>query len=180
MTEQDSDRPEWVDEAVGLTRISMSGDEDARKKRDSVAKEHGYTARQRDDGVLVLHPEDWIKDGTVDVSAFDADEAYEIPLNGRGFEEAREANNAVFEEFLPGSEEADVSNVRAFAEFCENHHSVAIENATAEQVSEFLNDYYVRNVWLSEEAEDRIESSLKKLFEFVGRKDLIDTTQATK
>lgn len=182
MTENDSGRPDWVDEAVRLTRIGMSGNDEAREKRNRIAEQNGYVPRERDDGVLVLHPEDWIEDGVVDLDAFDADDAYEIPLDGRGFEEAREANDAVVEEFATGTEtdEADVFNARSFCEFCENHHSVAIENATAEQVDEFINEYYVRNVWASQEAERRLESSLEKLFEFVGRKDLIDTTQATK
>lgn len=179
--EDDGERPDWVKEATRLTRVALSGNEDARKERDKLADEHGYVARERDDGVLVLHPDDWIEDGVVDLDAFDADEAYEIPLEGRSFEEAHEANDAVLDEFSADAHEADLFNVRSFAEFCENHHSVAVENATTEQVDEFVNDYYVRNVWATDEAEERLEESLSRLFEFVGREDLNGgLTQATK
>jgi len=180
MMTDEEERPEWVEEATRLTRVALSGNEEAREERDVLAEENGYVARERDDGVLVLHPNDWLEDGVVDLNAFDADEAYEIPLEGRGFEEAREENDEVLDSFGAEADEVDVFNVRSFAEFCENHHSVSVENATAEQVEEFVNDYYVRNVWPTDEAEGRLEESLRLLFEFVGREDLKEVAQATK
>ncbi|MFW5984059.1 MAG: DUF7108 family protein [Halobacteria archaeon] len=177
---QDEDgRPDWVDETARLTRVAVSGDDEARKKRDDLAAERGYEARVRDDGTLVLHPDDWLdEDGVVDMEAFDADEAYEVPLNGGGFEEARRKNEALLDEFEgEGVGEAEVFNARAFAEFCENHHAVAVENVCEEHVEEFLNDYYIRNVWADEDAEERVEESLRALLEAADRDDLVQATK---
>jgi hypothetical protein len=171
----DGERPDWVDEAVRLTRVAASGDEAAREERDELAAEHGYEARLRDDGTLVLHPDGWLdEDGVVDMEAFDADEAYEVPLDGGGFDEAREANDALLDGFVEEADDAVAFNARAFAEFCENHHAVAVENAREEHVEGFLNDYYVRNVWADEEAEERAEESLRAILSEAGREELAD------
>jgi hypothetical protein len=177
MTEE---RPSWVDEAARLSRVALSGDdvtrEDARTERDELAAEHGYEARVREDRVLVLHPAGWLdEDGVVDMDAFDADEAYEVPLDGEGYEEARDSNDALLDGFeeMEDTGEADVFNARAFAEFCENHHATAVKNVGEEHVREFIDDYYVRNVWAPEEAEERVEESLKLLLREAGRDDLL-------
>jgi hypothetical protein len=175
MTEE---RPSWVDEAARLSRVALSGDdvmrEDARTERDELAAEHGYEARVREDRVLVLHPAGWLdEDGVVDMDAFDADEAYEVPLDGGGYDEARAYNDTLLEEFEEDASEADVFNARAFAEFCENHHATAVKNVSEEHVHEFIDDYYVRNVWASEEAEERVEESLRLLLREAGRDDLL-------
>jgi hypothetical protein len=177
MTEE---RPEWVDEAARLSRVALSGDDEARERRDALAEEHGYEARVREDGVLVLHPADWLdEDGVVDMEAFDADEAYEVPLNGRGYGEARDANDSLLGEFEEGegAREEDVFNARAFAEFCENHHATAVENVGEEHVCEFLNEYYVRNVWGSVVGEVRVVESLWLLLDEAGRDDLSYATK---
>ena len=175
MTEE---RPSWVNEAARLSRVALSGDdvtrEDARTERDELAAEHGYEARVREDRVLVLHPAGWLdEDGVVDMDAFDADEAYEVPLDGGGYDEARAYNNTLLEEFEGDASEADVFNARAFAEFCENHHATAVKNVGEEHVREFIDYYYVRNVWASEEAEERVEESLRLLLREAGRDDLL-------
>lgn len=177
--EVEDERPDWVEEAARLARVAASGDDEARKRRDEVAAERGYEARLRDDGTLVLHPADWLdEDGVVDMEAFDADEAYEVPLDGGGFEEARRRNNALLDEFTDGDvDEKDVFNARAFVEFCENHHAVAVENVGDEHIEEFLNEYYVRNVWSDEEAEDRVDESLRGLLREAGRDDLVQATK---
>lgn len=173
MTEE-TERPGWVEEAVRLTRFALSGDEGARERRDALAEEHGYRAWERDDGTLVLHPAEWLdEDGVVDMDAFDADEAYEVPLDGGGYEEARGANEALLEGFEDNAPEPDAFNARAFAEFCENHHATAVENVGEEHVEEFLEEYYVRNVWASDEAEERVEESLRRLLREAGRDELV-------
>jgi hypothetical protein len=167
--------PDWVNETARLTRVALSGDEEACERRDAVAEEHGYETRVREDGVLVLHPADWLdEDGVIDMGKFDADEAYEVPLDGRGYDEARDANDALLDTFEEKDVvcEEDVFNARAFVEFCENHHATAVENAGEKHLSEFLNDYYVRNVWASETAEERVEESLRLLLREAGRDDL--------
>lgn len=170
------EHPDWVKEATRLTRVALSGDDEARDRRDTLAKEHGYEARVREDGTLVLHPADWLdEDGVIDMEAFDADDAYEVPLDGRGYDEAREANDSLLEEFEDREEakQEDIFNARAFAEFCENHHATAVENVGEEHVREFLNDYYVRNVWASEKAEERVEESLNILLKEAGRDEVL-------
>lgn len=172
--------PDWVDEAARLTRVALSGDEGARARRDALADEHGYEARVREDGVLVLHPAEWLdEDGVVDLDVFDADEAYEVPLDGGGFSEARASNGALLESFEEREDtaDADVFNARAFAEFCENHHATAVENVGEEHIRLFLNDYYVRNVWASDEAEERVAESLRLLLRESGRDDLLYATK---
>lgn len=172
------ERPDWVEEAARLTRVALSGDDEARERRDAVAEERGYRAWEREDGTLVLHPADWLDDGgVVDMEAFDAEEAYEVPLEGEGYEEAREANDALLGEFESGASEQDVFNARAFAEFCENHHATAVENVSEKHVREFLEEYYVRNVWASDEAEERVEESLRRLLNEAGRDDLVYATK---
>ncbi|MDZ7688361.1 MAG: rnhA operon protein [Halobacteriales archaeon] len=181
MTEE---RPDWVNETARLTRVALSDDdemrEEARTRRDEIAGERGYEARLRDDGVLVLHPAEWLdNDGVVDLEAFDADEAYEVPLDGEGYGEARSSNDTLLDGFeeMDGTEEDDVFNARAFAEFCENHHATAVENVSEEHVREFLEDYYVRNVWASDEAEERVEESLRLLLREAERDDLLYATK---
>jgi hypothetical protein len=171
------ERPDWVEEAARLTRVAVSGDDGARERRDAVAEERGYRAWEREDGTLVLHPKEWLDDGVIDMDAFEADEAYEVPLEGEGYEEARGANDSLLEGFEAGASEQDVFNARAFAEFCENHHATAVENVSERHVREFLEEYYVRNVWAPEEAEERVEESLRTLLREAGRDDL---TYATK
>jgi len=174
------ERPSWVNEAARLTRVALSGGEEARRKRDALAEENGYNARLRDDGTLVLHPTEWLdEEGVVDMEAFDAEDAYEVPLDGEGYEEARDSNDTVLDGFeeMEDTEEADIFNARAFAEFCENHHATAVENVSEEHVREFLDDYYVRNVWASEEAEERVEESLRLFLQEAGRDDLLYATK---
>lgn len=175
---QETERPDWVEKAARLTRVAHSGDDEARERRDAIAEDRGYRAWERDDGTLVLHPEEWLdEDGVVDMEAFDADEAYEVPLDGGGYEDAREANDALLEGFEKDASEADVFNARAFAEFCENHHATPVENVGEEHVREFLEDYYVRNVWAPDEAEERVEKSLRLLLIEAGRDDLVYATK---
>jgi len=179
---KETERPVWVEEAARLTRVALSGDErrrkEAREERDELAAERGYRAWVRDDSTLVLHPEEWLNDdGVVDMEAFDADEAYEVPLDGGGFEEARAANDALLEGFEKDASEQDVFNARAFAEFCENHHATAVKNVSEKHVREFLEEYYVRNVWAPEDAEERVEESLRLLLSEAGRDDLVYATK---
>lgn len=175
------DRPEWVEEAARLTRIAASGDEEARQRRDEIANEHGYEARLREDGTLVLHPTDWLdENGVINLEAFDADEAYEVPLDGGGFEEAREKNDKLLQRFKKEASEADAFNARAFVEFCENHHATAVKNANEDLLREFLEEYYVRNVWAPEKAKENVEESLRGLLVEAGREDLSKYLYATK
>lgn len=168
--------PDWVKEAARLTRVALAGGEDALQRRDEIAAEHGYEARVRDDGTLVLHPDDWLDENSVvDMEKFDAEEAYEVPLDGGGYEEAYEKNERLLREFEKDADDADLFNARAFVEYCENHHAVAVENASEEHVRGFLDDYYVRNVWADDEAEERVEESLRSLLREAGRGELADS-----
>jgi hypothetical protein len=178
MTEE---RPDWVEEATRLTRVAASGDDEALQRREEIADEHGYEARLREDGTLVLHPADWLdENGVIDLEEFDADDAYEVPLDGGGFEEAREKNDRLLGRFERDASEEDAFNARAFVEFCENHHATAVENTSEDHLREFLEEYYVRNVWAPEEAEDCVEESLRDLLTEAGRDDLSEYLYATK
>lgn len=169
---------EWVSEAVRLTRLSRVDESNAEvyiEERDSLVGERGYRARVREDDTLVLYPDDWVVDGTVRVDKIeDKNRALELPLDpeGRAWEEVHDENRSLLESFAESVEdEAHVFNASAFAEFVENHYSISVRDARQKHVREFLDEYYVRNVWPSEDAAGRVGESLSLLFDSVGLED---------
>lgn len=149
-----------------------------RRKRDGIAERHGYGVNVREtDDVLVCYPLDWLDGDTVDPSAVeDTDRAVEVPLAGGGddVEAVREANDAVLDPVLDERDDAVAYNAAAFAEYCENHHRCRIGDVAAEDVAWFLEEYYPRNVWPPDGAEDHVEEALERLFVRVDRDDLVD------
>lgn len=167
---------DWVRECVGIARaaVGVRGEADELDRLKKLAGEHGYRARLREDEVLVLHPEDWLDEEGVLRGDVDADEALEIAIgDSGGAEEARQRNDDVLEGFERRIEDEEVRfNVERFAEYCENHHGVAVDEVTARQVDEFVDEYYVRNVWSSESAEEKLERSLEMLGSYLDAEEL--------
>lgn len=167
---------DWVHEVVGLARAAVGGGRDASeldRVRD-VASDHGFRARLRDDDVLVLHPDGWLDEDGVLRGDVDPDEALEVPLgDSGGAEEARERNDELLDGFEREVGDEDVwFNVELFAEYCETHHGVAVDEVTARQLEEFVDEYYPRNVWASESAEEKLERSLQALGRYLESEDL--------
>lgn len=164
-----------IEEAERLTRLArtVADDEEAavyRTRRDRMVAEHGYVARVReDDETLVLYPDEWMEDGTVRIDRIDDTErAAEIPLSasaGEGAWEEIEAHNADLVAAVEAEYgEVHAKNVRAFADFMGNHYLGRIDEATAEHLAEFIEEYYLRNAWPSKKQRAVVETSLQHLF----------------
>lgn len=175
MTELPDDVVEEAERLTQLAREAVDEDEATtyERHRDELLAGHEFVARIREeDDVLVLHPVEWIEDGTIRVDRIDnTDRAAEIPLSKPGDEgewEAVEAHNAalvakVAEEHGP----VHATNSRAFVDFLGNHYVRRVEDATAAEVQTFLTEYYPRNAWPTEEQREKIAQSLELLFETV-------------
>ncbi|MBP1985808.1 DUF7108 family protein [Halolamina salifodinae] len=174
---------EAVDEAERLTRLARAAerradeDNDAeaeaelyRERRADLAAKHDYEDRIRDeDDTLVLYPEEWLADGTVQFDRIEETErAVEVSLSGPGdpeqWQEVADHNDALVDavaESAPTHEE----NARAFAAFASNHYAKPAEDLTSEEVREFFEEYYPRNVWPDEADASLVEESVRKLFD---------------
>ena len=141
-----------------------------RDRRDSLLAEHGYTARYREeDDTLVLNPTDWFEDGVVQIERIDdVSRAVELPLSDAGADDdwqAVEAHNAELVERVDAEHgPVHAANARAFADFVGNHYTRTIESVSGREVSEFLEEYYRRNVWPTDEQKAVVEMSLRHLF----------------
>jgi len=176
--------PEDVtDEAERLTMLARRvGDDDEaaayRERRDDLLGSHDYEARVREDDhgdTLVLYPAEWLEEGTVRVERIDdTDRAVERDLTAGGEQEEWETveahNRDVVARIRDEHGRVHAANARAFADFMGNHRSRRLETATADDLNEFLDDYYPRNVWPTPEQADAVETSLELVFETVGKR----------
>jgi len=141
-----------------------------RERRDELVGEYGYETRIREeDDTLVLYPEEWLEDGVVQFDRVDeTDRAVEVSLSGAGdperWRDVAEHNDALVDAVAAEHGETHAANARAFATFMSNHYAKEIERATADEVTEFLEEYYPRNSWPSATEAPLVEESVKKLF----------------
>ncbi|KPN30240.1 hypothetical protein SY89_00966 [Halolamina pelagica] len=169
-----------VDEAERLTRLARAAErreDDAaaeeanvyRTRREELVAEHDYETRIRDeDDTLVLYPEEWLEDGVVQLDRVEnTDRGVEVTLSGPGdpehWQEVADHNDdlvAAVADDAPAHE----ANAEAVAAFASNHYAKEIEKLTAEEVREFLDEYYPRNAWPSDTQASLIEESVRKLF----------------
>jgi len=169
-----------VDEAERLTRLARAAerrDDDAaaeeadvyRERRERLVEEHDYQTRIRDeDDTLVLYPEEWMEDGVVQLDRVEnTDRGVEVTLSGPGdperWQEIADHNDALVDA-VADEAPAHEANAKAVAAFAGNHYAKAIEKLTAEEIREFLDEYYPRNAWPSEAEASLIEESVRKLF----------------
>lgn len=165
-----------VAEAERLTRLARraTDDEEAaayEQRRAEILAGHGFRARIRDaDDTLVLHPAEWLDDGTVQFDRIDdTGRAVEVSLSGPGdpetWDEVEQHNaelvSAIEDEHGP----VHAANARVFADFAGNHYAKRVDAVTATEVEEFRTEYYRRNAWPSEEQKAVIGESLRLLFE---------------
>jgi len=165
-----------VDAAERLTRLAREVVDEAevdayREDRAERLAEHGFTARVReDDDTLVCYPEEWIEDGTVQIDRIeDTDRAVEVSLSGPDdpddWSEVEEHNAALVEQVAEDHTGVHAANARAFADFMGNHYARPMDSADADEVQEFLDEYFPRNAWPSEEQRDAVRASLRYVFE---------------
>jgi hypothetical protein len=168
--------PSVVDEAERLTRLARDAvDPQERaayeRDRDERLDPYDFVARHRaDDDTLVLHPAEWVVDGDVHPDRIDdVDRAVERPLTDAGDEDdwaAAEAHNAALVDAVrEATDERHAQNARAFADFMGNHYARRVETASAGEIREFLDEYYPRNAWPTDEERAVVAESLAALFE---------------
>lgn len=129
---------------------------------------HGFRPRIRDDDdegpVLVCYPQDWEGEDGVDHDRIDdTDRAIERPLYGSGdrdWSEIAQDNQRVVDRVREEHGDVHAFNAQAFATFMNNHRARTIAHARQDDVNEFLNEYYPRNVWPSTQAANAVSSSV--------------------
>ncbi|MGM0447554.1 MAG: DUF7108 domain-containing protein [Methanobacteriota archaeon] len=169
---------EAVDEAERLTRLAREAEsaeptpeievaaDQYRERRDALAAEYGYTARVRDeDDALVLYPDEWMADGTVQLDKVeDTDRAVEVSLSGPGDADRYRAvaayNEAVAETVAKRKAEVHAQTAETFAAFMSNHYVRPVDDATPAMRAEFREEYLVRNGWPTDEQLDVVDESL--------------------
>lgn len=161
--------PETVPEGSAGNGTSLSEAETYREARDDLLADHDYTARVRtedDDPILVCYPVEWVSDGTVDLDAIEnTDRAVERRLDGTGVEAEYDTvadhneriASAVGNEY--GSPHGETAT--AFATFMANHRVRRLESATADDIQEFVTEYFPRNCWPSTAQRRVIHRSLR-------------------
>ncbi|WP_435345426.1 DUF7108 family protein [Haloarchaeobius sp. HRN-SO-5] len=168
-----------VEEAERLTRLAREVVDDAeagayRERRADLVDEYGYASRVRTEDrgeTLVLYPQDWLDDeGTVRTERIeDTSRAEEVSLSGPGDPERwRDLDRRNRELVADVREEHGAvhgRNADAFADFMGNHYARPVESASATEVREFLDWYFPRNAWPTDEQRDVVESSLRIVFE---------------
>ncbi len=174
-----------VSEAERLTHLARDREgtgaeteaEEYRAERERLLAEHEFTSRIREGKertVLVLHPDDWVEDGTIRVERIeDTDRAVEIPLTGAGdpddWDEIDEHNRAVVRRVRDEYGDVHGANAEAFADFMGNHYARPVESATSDEVDEFLHEYFPRNAWPTGEQKKIVDKSVELVFDCVSR-----------
>jgi hypothetical protein len=162
---------EVVDEAERLTRLARRAADPAaaegyRDRRDELVTDHEYTPRLREeDDTLVLYPEEWMDDGTVQLDRIETtDRAVEVSLSGPGdadrYREIAAYNDAVADAVADAHADAHAETARSFAAFMSNHYVRAVDDATPDMRAEFREEYLPRNGWPSDEQLAVLDESL--------------------
>ncbi|GAB3702871.1 DUF7108 domain-containing protein [Halorubrum pallidum] len=160
-----------VDEAERLTRLARQTDDDAaaafyRDRRDELVADYDYVPRLReDDDTLVLYPDEWMADGTVQLDRIETtDRAVEVSLSGSGdadrFQEIAAYNDAVAAAVAEREADVHADTARTFAAFMSNHYVRPVDDATPDVRAEFREEYLVRNGWPTDEQLAVVEESL--------------------
>lgn len=167
-----------TDEVERLTRLARRATDDGeraayRRRRERILEPHGFTARLREDDHLVIHPEEWLDDGTVRTDRIeDLSRAVELPLEGPGDPEDWSAVDAENRELAAAVRREGGAvhgeNADALADFMGNHCAKPIASATAAELREFREEYFVRNAWPSADQREAIAESIALAFELAG------------
>ncbi|MFC4407024.1 DUF7108 family protein [Haloarchaeobius iranensis] len=171
-----------VDQAERLSRLAREAVDDAeaeayRERRAGLVDEYDYAARVRhdDEATLVCYPQEWLADGVVQMDRIeDTDRAVEVSLSGPGDPDEWRAvdrhNRELVEQVREEHGEVHARNATAFADFAGNHYAKPVESLTETEMAEFLEEYFPRNAWPSEEQRDVVERSLELVYETAGER----------
>lgn len=186
MDEPDIPEP-LIERARRLTRRARHVSDETRasrlrQRRDALLDRVGYAARVREsdrsdgDDVLVLHPDEWLEDGTAVIDRIaDLDRAVERPLTGEHPDEpwvaVDRANRDIVEAVRSAHGSMHAANVEALADFMGNHRCKRIEDATPADLDRFRSEYYVRNAWPSDRERAAIDESLDIVREILSDAD---------
>lgn len=139
-----------------------------RDRRDDLLADYGFRARVRAEdsrAVLVLHPADWLEDGTVDVDAVDTDRAIERPLSGAGdpddWADVEADNRRLARRVADAHGDPHGRTAHALADFAGNHYAKPIGDLTPAELAEFRREYLPRNGWPTEEQLASLVESLR-------------------
>ncbi|WP_277540491.1 DUF7108 family protein [Haloarcula laminariae] len=170
------------DEVERLTRLARQAvDEGAaaayRDQRAALLDDHDYDARIREEDtgdVLVCYPSEWVEDGVIRPDRVeDTDRGVEIRLSGPGdpdeWDEVEARNRAVVEAVRDDHGETHAATVRALADFMGNHYAKPIAEATPDELAEFREEYFQRNVWPTEEQRELLDDSVQLAIEKAER-----------
>ncbi|WP_340100833.1 DUF7108 family protein [Salinibaculum salinum] len=188
-TDDDREVPrDVVDEAERLTRLARDAtvDEEAaayRDDRDAMVAEYDFTARVREDDrdTLVLYPEDWVEEETVRPDRIeDIDRGIERPLEGPGsaddWEVVEEHNREIAETIESEHGDPHGPNAHALADFASNHYAKPVGDMTRGELQEFLDEYFPRNAFPSDDQKVVVEKSVELVLDAAdGSVDTIDS-----
>ncbi|EMA65120.1 hypothetical protein C461_14800 [Halorubrum aidingense JCM 13560] len=183
----DSDRipdipAEAVDEAERLTRLARETTDEAaaafyRERRDELAAGHDYVPRLReDDDTLVLYPDEWMADGTVQLDRIETtDRAVEVSLSGPGdadrYREIAAYNEAVADAVAERAADVHADTARTFAAFMSNHYVRAVDDASPDVRAEFREEFLPRNGWPTDEQLAVVDESLSVIADIAADVD---------
>jgi hypothetical protein len=179
-----------VDEAARLTSLAREAVDEAeavayREDRAATLAEYDYVARVRQDDtgdVLVVHPAEWVEDGTIHPERIgDIDRGIERRLTGSGegddWEAIEAENRTLVEEVRTVHGEDHAANVAVLADFAGNHYAKPITSLTREELRTFLDDYYRRNAWPTDEQRALVEKSVVLSFQVADERCPIEPTR---
>lgn len=165
-----------VAEAERLTRLAREATDSNeaaayRATRDELLSASDYEARVREeDDVLVLHPTEWLEDGTILVERVeDVDRGIEVPLSGPGESEAWEAveahNRALADAVAEAQGDPHGATAHALADFASNHYAKPIDDLTAGELADFREEYFARNAWPTDAQRAALTTSLRLVYD---------------
>lgn len=179
-TETDELPEEAVDEVERLTRLARSAVDDNEAaayedRRETIVERFGFDVRVREeDETLVLYPSEWLEDGVVQLDRIDdVDRGIERPLGTDAgdegeFDAVESHNSSVVDAVEEAHGPVHAANARVFADFMSNHYVRRVESASKKELREFLDEYYPRNAWPSEDQSSVVDESLELTFEAAG------------
>ncbi|GGN85808.1 MULTISPECIES: DUF7108 family protein [Haloarcula] len=172
---------ETVDEVERLTRLAREAvDEDEaaayRAERAALLDERGYTSRIREEDtgeILVCHPAEWVEDGVIRPDRVeDTDRGVEVRLSGPEapdeWETVEEQNRRVVDAVRADYGDVHGATADALADFMGNHYAKPIADATTDELREFREEYFQRNVWPTDEQRALLEESVRVTVEKAG------------
>jgi hypothetical protein len=168
--------PAVIDEVERLTRRAREAvdpNEAAayRERRASTLADHGFRARVREEGraTLVLYPAEWVEDGTVQPDRIEnVGRGIERPLEGPGEADewtvVEEHNRDLAEAVAAAHGDVHGANAHALADYASNHYAKPIGDLTGQELAEFLDEYFPRNAWPSDDQKAAVEESVRLVF----------------